>query len=52
MCPPRTTTRCGTQHRLSLIHIYYMTAEEAKAYGLVDDIIFRHGGAQDAQTGE
>ena len=30
----------------------YMTAEEAKAYGLVDDIIFRHGGAQDAQTGE
>ena len=30
----------------------YMTAEEALAYGLVDDIIFRHGGAQDAQTGE
>ena len=28
----------------------YMTAEEAKAYGLVDDIITRHGGAQDART--
>ena len=36
---------------VSYTHLY-MTAEEAKAYGLVDDIIFRHGGAQDAQTGE